>query len=471
MKDREEVFAEYTRFLRSQTSPFAPVGSTRILKSSIRLLFKKRLGTDDKKIEDEDHIANIVLNPQNRGVFEKLIESSKEKYGQLPEKSDSVEEKNWEVPETISIFGNYEIKNDIKKSILRPYSIKKNKNGQLLWSKPEEKFILELEKTDNGVLWWFKNGVRESKYFGIPYEKEDNHLYGFYPDFIIKISKAILVIEIKDDKDFKNENILKLIAGKNYCEEHNKKEREGKEKVHFWMISPNDYFNFFKSLKEQNLDSFQSSYEKNLSRNEPIRKILDEKKGKPSKEDQKLLEEYDKALTKALNEIKESSNEVENKNTEISLLKMELEDSKSNLEAVLQQKDVSAQVSQQRLKIPKPFNICVLGEVADKNIILQELNDYFLKHGVETTEWGIDFFNNVKLRNSNVLGKLKKAQSKYNLIITAQIHHHSGKGNTSANLLTELKNKKYVNHIVGCSPKSKLTVENILNKLNEYLID
>ncbi len=162
-------------------------------------------------------------------------------------------------------------------------------------------------------------------------------------------------------------------------------------------------------------------------------------------------------------------NEIENKDTKIGILKMQLGDAKSNLEAVLQYQDNSVQVSQKELKIQKPFNLCVLGEVVDENSIKQELNNYFLKYGVNATDWNIDFFNNVKLRNSDIVSKLKKGQSKYSLVITAQIHHHSGKGNTSANLLTELKNEKYVDHIVGCSPKSKLTVDNILTELDKYL--
>ena len=74
-----------------------------------------------------------------------------------------------------------------------------------------------------------------SKYFSIAYKKEDEgDYYGFYPDFIIKTKKEILFVEIKDDKDFKNENLLKLNAGKEY-----QKEYKGKE---------NSIFTFFHRL-------------------------------------------------------------------------------------------------------------------------------------------------------------------------------------------------------------------------------
>ena len=67
------------------------------------------------------------------------------------------------------------------------------------------------------------------------------------------------------------------------------------------------------------------------------------------------------------------------------------------------------------------------------------------------------------------MGKLKKGQSKYSIVITGQIYHHSGKRNKNANILTELKKEKYINHIIGCSPKDILTIDNILGKIEKYL--
>jgi len=124
----------------------------------------------------------------------------------------------------------------------------------------------------------------------------------------------------------------------------------------------------------------------------------------------------------------------------------------------------------QKIDIPVPFNICVLGEVSDEALIRKGLNQYFQKQGIETNDWNIDFFNNTKLQNSNVLRSLVKGQSNFSIIITGQIFHHSGKANKSANIITELKNEKYISHIVGCSPKDKLTVDNIIEALHKFLI-
>ncbi len=104
----------------------------------------------------------------------------------------------------------------------------------------------------------------------------------------------------------------------------------------------------------------------------------------------------------------------------------------------------------------------------DENTLMSELQKYFVKYGIKATDWDIDFIGNDKLSNTNILKSLKKGQSKYSLIITGQIYHHSGKGNKKSNLLTELKQPRYIDHIVGCNPQHLLTTENLLDKLEQY---
>ena len=460
VKDREEVCAWYTAFIKSQTYPFTGGDRpTTITKSSFRSLFKRLFD-----IDNEDQIGMIVLNPKNRGDFEQLITIAKEKYQHLPEKKDIVNvNEDWQIPESVSVFDNYEkakVESKlIEKSILNPFYLKENKNGKLQWSKPEENFIAELEKTDDDVLWWFKNGEGESKYFGIAYKKDDGHFYGFYPDFIIKTKKEIIVIEIKDDKDFKNENLLKLNAGKAF-----QKKYKGEEKLHFFINSPVDYFSFFRALKEQNLAEFKSKYEENLLRFTQSRKVASENQEQKSTEDKELLELYEEELSKAIKNL-------DDKKLENEILKINLQNAETTISGLKQaiayqpQPEHSAKV----LEIPTPFNVCVLGEVADEDLTRKKLQGFFSKHGLKATDWDIEFFSNAKIKNSDVLNKLKKGQSKFYLIVTGQIYHHSGKGNESANLLAELKKAKYVNHIVGSSPKDVLTVDGLIEKLEEYL--
>lgn len=462
VRDREEVCAEYTAFIKSLTFPFTGGGRpTEIIKSSLRSFFKKAFG-----IDNEDEIATIVLNPVNKGEFIELIETAKGKYKSLPEKADEViPNENWQVPDIISVFENFDEIKTIKKSVLKPYFVKRDKNGKSQWSKPEKVFIDELEKTDNDVLWWFKNGASESKYFGIVYKKNGNShgsYYAFYPDFVIKTKKETLVVEIKDDRDFKNENLLKLNAGKKY-----QKEYKGKEKFYFYIISPSDYYKFFVALKNQDLTSFKSQFEENLVRYTQSRKVVSKKQADKSKEDQELLELYEGELTKAIKNL-------DDKKLENEVLKLDLQNAQATIgglkEALAIQPKVGAEEKTKNIKVPSPFNICVLGEVVDEDLIREKLRGFFAKYGLRATDWDVSFFGNSKIRNSDVLGGLKRGQTKYNVIITGQIYHHSGKGNQSANILTELKKEKYIDHVVGCSPKEQLTVDNILEKLEEYLI-
>jgi type III restriction enzyme len=461
-KDREEICAWYTSFIKSQTLPFTGGDRpTTIIKSSLRSLFKKLFGKDN-----EDEIGMIVLNPRNRSIFEQLIDIAKQKYTQLPEKQDIVNKnEEWQIPDMVSVFDNFEkitINNKlIRKSVLKPFYQKKEKSGKLQWSKPEKVFIEGLEKTDDDVLWWFKNCERESKYFGISYKKNDGHYYGFYPDFIVKTKKDILIIEIKDDKDFKNENLLKLNAGKEY-----QKKYKRKENLYFFIISPLDYFNFFKTLKDQELPTFKSKYEENLIRYTQSRKVTSEKVKERDKEDQELLDLYDEELSKAIKNL-------DDKKFENNILKIDLENAQAIIKGLKESLVYRGKASQkeEQLTVPQPFNICILGESIDKETTRKKLREYFEKYGVKAIKWDIDFYGNTRLKNTDILRKLKKGQSKFNVIITGQLYFHSGRDNKSANLLTELKKGKYIDHIIGCSPKELLTCDNIVEKLNYYLVE
>lgn len=458
--DREEVFAKYQVFIDSLTTPFARYDSAKIIKSSLRSLFKRFFN-----IDNEDQIASIVLNPGNIAEFKGLLEFAKEKYKSLPKrKTEIIQNSNWQVPCQISLFDRYEKVEYIKKSILLPYFIKIEKEGRKRLSKPERQFIENLEKTDNDVLWWFKNGDKstvESKFFGIVYQKEDNDHYSFYPDFIVRTKKDILIVEIKDDRDFKNENLLKLNAGREY-----KKKYKGEENLYFYILSPFDYFNFFRALKDQTLNNFKSKFEENLVRYTQSRKVASATQTEKSKEDQELLDLYESELTKAIKNF-------DDKKLENEILKIDLQNAEAtigNLKEVLSYQPIRESEAKKNIKIPKPFNLCILGEVVGDDLMLEKLRDYFAKYGLKATDWEVVFYGNSKIRNSDVLSGLKRGQSKFHAIITGQIYHHSGRGNQSANILTELKKDKYIDHIIGCSPKELLTVNDVLEKLDDYFI-
>lgn len=461
-KDIREVVDSYSNFCGDMALPYSKARSSLIIKSSLRSWFKEAFN-----IGDEDQIALIVISLINNTAVKKMIAEAKEQYKNLPTRSEEVvSTEEWEVPESVSIFTDFaavekSLKSIIKETNSKKFYTKKNKNGNIDLSNPEVQFIEGLENTDDELQWWFKNSYGESKYFGIAYKKETGHYYGFYPDFIIKTKKEILIIEIKDNKDFRNaDNALKLQAGRDYVARFGHKER-----LRFYILTPDDYYNFFQLLQEQELDKFKSTFEKKLLRfSQSQKKILENIEEKDRSESEKfnleLLSELDKTIS-----------ELEDHKLKNELLQITLKDAQENVETLLRQvaEQRTAKDERIRIKIPTPFNICILGEVSDEALIMQELQKYFTKQGIGTKDWDIKFINNAKLKNADILRSLVKGQSRCNLIVTGQIHHHAGKSNKSANIISELAKPKYVAHEIGSDPKELLTPDKLLKVVDEFL--
>jgi type III restriction enzyme len=470
-RSKAEIQSFYDRFVREMVNPYEVARSQNILKTAIRSWFKNELS-----ISDDDVIQLIVLSGSrnNNSQFIQVIENAKELYRNLPTKKDEIIlNENWEIPNSVDIFSDCEAIIPSSRSILKQedcgrYIAKKDKNGRSMLSVPEITFISSMESADDYLQWWFKNGEKESKYFCIAYKKEDGYYYGFYPDFILQTKRETIIVEIKDDKDFKADNYYKLLAGKDYLQR-----LKGKEKTRFYILSPNCYYDFFRKLNDMDLDGFESIYEHNLmkfikSQQLQIQSKIDnnEKLSKLEEEYKELFDEYDKSIS-ALEDEKQKRE----------LLELSLEEARVIIDQYKSNIDVLSNVIKpetptiERITIKKPFNICILGEVTDQSQIRYELNSYFAKIGVATTDWDIDFVSNTKIGNANIFKSLQKGQTKYDLIVIGQIYHHSGKGNQKANIITELKNEKYIPFIVGGSPKELLTPDKLIEELNDYLIN
>lgn len=468
-RSKAEIQSLYDGFIRRMVNPYEVARSQNILKTAIRSWFKTEVG-----IADDDIIQMIVMSlSQNNNLhFKQVIEAAKELYKNLPTKQDEVStNSNWEVPVNVDIFSNFEEIKPSLKSILKQVDVncfiaKLDKNGKSELSVPEKKFISEMESTDDYLQWWYKNGKSESKYFCIAYKKEDGFYYGFYPDFILKTKKETIIIEIKDDKDFKADNYYKLLAGKQYLERI-----QTEEKIRFYILSPNCFFDFFQKLNDMDLDNYESIYEHNLrtfikSQQLQIQAKIDnnEKLTKLEQEYQELFEEYDKSLS-AWDDEKQKRELLE---LDLEQARIIIEQYKTNLD-ILSNTFRPSEVTPQKIRVDIPFQICILGEVSDVAQVRYELNSYFEKIGIVSTDWDVDFYNNSKLQNTNIYKILQKGQTKYHLIVIGQIHHHSGKGNQSANIISELKNEKYIPFIVCGSPKDVLTPDRLIKKLNDYL--
>lgn len=468
-RSKAEIQSLYDGFIRKMVNPYEVARSQNILKTAIRSWFKTEVG-----IADDDIIQMIVmsLSQNNNSHFKQVIEAAKELYKNLPTKQDEVStNSNWEVPVNVDIFSNFEEIKPSLKSILKQVDVncfiaKLDKNGKSELSVPEKKFISEMESTDDYLQWWYKNGKSESKYFCIAYKKEDGFYYGFYPDFILKTKKETIIIEIKDDKDFKADNYYKLLAGKQYLERI-----QTGEKIRFYILSPNCFFDFFQKLNDMDLDNYESIYEHNLrtfikSQQLQIQAKIDnnEKLTKLEQEYQELFEEYDKSLS-AWDDEKQKRELLE---LDLEQARIIIEQYKTNLD-ILSNTFRPSEATPQKIRVDIPFQICILGEVSDVAQVRYELNSYFEKIGIVSTDWDVDFYNNSKLQNTNIYKILQKGQTKYHLIVIGQIHHHSGKGNQSANIISELKNEKYIPSIICGSPKDVLTPDRLIKKLNDYL--
>lgn len=122
-----------------------------------------------------------------------------------------------------------------------------------------------------------------------------------------------------------------------------------------------------------------------------------------------------------------------------------------------------------QLNVSGKFNMLVLGKISEtQNEFKKSLNDYFEKNSIKSQAWNLEFWNNEKIKKQDIRS-LKKGQSKYNLLITGQIHQHSSKGNKQGNLLSELMKPEYVKRIYGSNPKKILTVDDFINKIDEYI--
>ncbi|MDD2229183.1 MAG: DEAD/DEAH box helicase family protein [Candidatus Cloacimonetes bacterium] len=457
-KDLKEIFDSYDRFCSEMSAPYARARSTNIIKSALRSLFKEKLNTGN-----EDKIATIVVHPSNNPYIKQLLSIAKDKYKNLPIKDEEIVlNPNWEVPEEISIYTDTQIIDSSKKSIIkqtetRKLFVKKNKNGKIELSIPEVEFIDSLDATDDDIMWWYKNSHGESKYFSIAYKKSDGHYYDFYPDFIIRTKKETLIVEIKDDRDFKVENALKLQAGKDYV-----KRLFAAGGVRFWIISPSDYYSFFRLLKEQNIELFRSTYEYTLTAWYISQKQLSENKQVRNKDDVEILEFYDE-FEKTLVE----NDELKEYN---SYLIQNIQEAQITIKTLKDQSRISSTDNTDLSnRLRSPFIICILGDVSCQQSITQQLNTFFHKIGVAPSKWNIEFVGSKKLKNTNLLKTLIDGQSRFSVVITGQLHHHNLSGNDKGNLLSELKKDKYVPHVIGCSPQELLTPSQVIDAITTFL--
>ncbi len=217
-KTAKELQYQFDLFIRSSCTPYAPVDSGRVIRTALYRFFDKEL-----KMDDYTEIQKIILGTENNRFFVDYLNKAKEVYDEEIVKKIKEERETekyvWEVPESV-MYNSKAKEMDYKKSIMKPHFAKAE-------SKPEKDFIGFLDKSDNDVIWWYKNGESEKKYFAVKYRDSNKIPRGFYVDFIVLTKDGkIGLFDTKsgrtaEDSKQKAEALSKYIKEQN--EKYNKK--------------------------------------------------------------------------------------------------------------------------------------------------------------------------------------------------------------------------------------------------------
>ena len=125
---------------------------------------------------------------------------------------------------------------------------------------PEKKFLNLLLKSENEIRYDSFIKSTDRGFYSVPYSyKKGSHMKysNFNPDFFIKKSSQILVVEIKSDQEDANETRAKLRDSLKHFSELNK--RQSESEYIFFMLSPHDYENFFIELTQNSIKRYQST--------------------------------------------------------------------------------------------------------------------------------------------------------------------------------------------------------------------
>jgi type III restriction enzyme len=122
--------------------------------------------------------------------------------------------------------------------------------------KPEREFVRRLIKPENSAVIdaWVKSTDRDFYPIEYAWRKGEHPKRGFFnPDFFVKVSSHILVVETKGDEELaepSDENKGKYKAARQHFDTLNTQQNECV--YHFHFLTPSDYDTFFQFLRERN---------------------------------------------------------------------------------------------------------------------------------------------------------------------------------------------------------------------------
>lgn len=213
----QEINALFIKFCSKNTGGFAPHDSTPVLYNALLDMMERYFG------KNEFDASRIILWNINKPKFQAIIKTAEEKYAEhLKEKEASRVEyiyksNEWLVPETRMY--NFDQYNSCDETIfnhaMNPFFESKRV------SLPEHEFSCWVDKQNEVVDWWYKNGDSGSNNFAIPYTDSTGTPRCFYVDFVMRLKNGLICIfDTKSqnsdiDAPEKHNALLKYIAENN----------------------------------------------------------------------------------------------------------------------------------------------------------------------------------------------------------------------------------------------------------------
>ncbi len=182
----EEIEYIFEQIIRSWCLPYGIEKSKAKIKNALFQVFEMGNFTvkDVKKF--------IVCSKANFDFIHRIVQLSKDEYEPIRKQVDEDKREKTEnifsVPDSDIVNESFE-KEAFTKYALSPCYIKYD-------SELEKQFAKHLEQSEN-VIWWYKNGEGYGKYLGILYQDNEQKERVFYPDFIVKTTEKLWILDTK----------------------------------------------------------------------------------------------------------------------------------------------------------------------------------------------------------------------------------------------------------------------------------
>lgn len=186
VRTNAELMTLFNYFCKQHVHPYTTTDSAAVLRGAIEETFEKLLGyfaTD---------VPRIVLYKYNKPIFEEIIRRALDWYAKkqaATKKVASLQTSIWTVPES-RLYNSEQVEaiDDIFNHALQPYLQSHRASNQ------EKNFAKWLDRQNEIVDWWYKNGDDGKQHFAVPYQQDDEQPHCFYVDFIIRLKNGTICL-------------------------------------------------------------------------------------------------------------------------------------------------------------------------------------------------------------------------------------------------------------------------------------